>query len=130
MIGCIVAGALAALALATSAHAAAPAATTGYVEVNHVSLRYAVEGDGPPIILLHEMGMTMEGWDDIVPAPTLILAASLYPQRPVASVRVIADHIANARFLPLPTGHFMAIQSPELLLPVLQDFIGGLPSAR
>jgi len=33
-----------------------------FIEANGVSLRYAVEGTGKPIVLIHEMGGTMESW--------------------------------------------------------------------
>ena len=33
-----------------------------FIEANGVSLRYAVEGVGKPIVLIHEMGGTMESW--------------------------------------------------------------------
>jgi 3-oxoadipate enol-lactonase len=38
-----------------------------FIEVNGVSLRYAVEGQGKPIVLIHEMGGTLESWDLLVP---------------------------------------------------------------
>jgi 3-oxoadipate enol-lactonase len=58
-------------------------------------------------------------------APALIVAAELYPARPVESVRAIARAIPNGRFLSLRTGHFMAIQSPELLLPAIEEFLAA-----
>jgi len=39
-----------------------------FIEVNGVSLRYDVQGDGKPLVLIHEMGGTMESWDLVVPA--------------------------------------------------------------
>ncbi|MEA2873474.1 MAG: 3-oxoadipate enol-lactonase [Hyphomicrobiales bacterium] len=33
-----------------------------FIEANGVSLRYAVEGAGKPVVLIHEMGGTMESW--------------------------------------------------------------------
>jgi 3-oxoadipate enol-lactonase len=42
-----------------------------FIEVNGVSLRYAVEGAGKPIVLIHEMGGMMESWGLVAP----ILAA-------------------------------------------------------
>jgi 3-oxoadipate enol-lactonase len=38
-----------------------------FIEVNGVSLRYAVEGSGKPIVLIHEMGGTMESWGLLAP---------------------------------------------------------------
>jgi len=38
-----------------------------FIEANGVSLRYAVEGSGKTVVLIHEMGGTMESWDLVVP---------------------------------------------------------------
>jgi 3-oxoadipate enol-lactonase len=38
-----------------------------FIEANGVSLRYAVEGIGKPIVLIHEMGGTMESWSLVAP---------------------------------------------------------------
>ena len=39
----------------------------------------------------------------------------------------IADSIEKGRLEVLQTGHFMAAQSPELLMPVLNSFLAQLP---
>jgi 3-oxoadipate enol-lactonase len=38
-----------------------------FIEANGVSLRYAAEGAGKPVVLIHEMGGTMESWDLLTP---------------------------------------------------------------
>jgi 3-oxoadipate enol-lactonase len=38
-----------------------------FIEANGVSLRYAVEGVGKPIVLIHEMGGSMESWGLVAP---------------------------------------------------------------
>ena len=38
-----------------------------FIEANGVSLRYAVEGAGKPVVLIHEMGGTMESWELVAP---------------------------------------------------------------
>src|SRR3954452_545792 len=38
-----------------------------FVEANGVSLRYAVEGAGKPVVLIHEMGGTLESWSLVAP---------------------------------------------------------------
>src|SRR3954471_9410735 len=38
-----------------------------FIEANGASLRYAIEGSGKPIVLIHEMGGTMESWDLMAP---------------------------------------------------------------
>jgi len=38
-----------------------------FIEANGVSLRYAVEGVGKPVVLIHEMGGTLESWGLVAP---------------------------------------------------------------
>src|SRR3954466_10144430 len=38
-----------------------------FIEANGVSLRYAVEGVGRPVVLIHEMGGTLESWGLLAP---------------------------------------------------------------
>jgi 3-oxoadipate enol-lactonase len=38
-----------------------------FIEANGVSLRYAVEGSGKPVVLIHEMGGTLESWSLLAP---------------------------------------------------------------
>ena len=38
-----------------------------FIEANGVSLRYAVEGAGRTIVLIHEMGGMMESWGLLAP---------------------------------------------------------------
>jgi 3-oxoadipate enol-lactonase len=38
-----------------------------FIEANGVSLRYDVQGAGKPLVLIHEMGGTLESWDLVVP---------------------------------------------------------------
>jgi 3-oxoadipate enol-lactonase len=43
-----------------------PSAAT-FVQVNQTSLRYELSGTGPRVVvLLHELGMSLESWDDVV----------------------------------------------------------------
>lgn len=39
-----------------------------WLEINGTVLRVAVEGNGPPLVLIHEIGGMIESYDDIVPA--------------------------------------------------------------
>lgn len=63
-----------------------------------------------------------------ISCPTLVVATSLFPLGPAANIKPIADAIANARFIDLPTGHLAALESPEMVVPMLVKFfseIGG-----
>lgn len=40
-----------------------------WIEVNGTSLRYEVSGGGPStLVLVHEMGGTLDSWDQVLPA--------------------------------------------------------------
>ncbi|MGA9865341.1 MAG: alpha/beta fold hydrolase, partial [Acetobacteraceae bacterium] len=40
-----------------------------WIEVNGTSLRYDIAGGGPvTLVLVHEMGGTLESWDQVLPA--------------------------------------------------------------
>ncbi|MBS7707500.1 alpha/beta fold hydrolase [Chelatococcus asaccharovorans] len=39
-----------------------------WIETNGTILRVAVEGEGPPLVLVHEIGGTLESYDAVVPA--------------------------------------------------------------
>ncbi len=42
--------------------------TISYIEANDISMRYELTGEaGPPCVLIHEMGGTLETWDRVVP---------------------------------------------------------------
>jgi 3-oxoadipate enol-lactonase len=38
-----------------------------FIEANGVSLRYAIEGAGKPVVLIHEMGGSLESWGLVAP---------------------------------------------------------------
>ncbi len=53
-----------------------------WAEVNGVSLRYAVSGRGPtPLVLIHEMGGSIESWDETLPLLEGRLRVIRYDQR-------------------------------------------------
>lgn len=60
-----------------------------------------------------------------VRCPALIVAAAFYPPRPPERVKQVADAISGAQFAVLDTGHFMPVQAPELLTPLLNRFFRG-----
>jgi len=41
-------------------------ASDNWVETDGARLRYRIEGRGPPILLIHEMGGALESWDGVV----------------------------------------------------------------
>jgi 3-oxoadipate enol-lactonase len=38
------------------------------MEANGISIHFELAGQGPSVVLLHEMGGTLDSWDGIVPA--------------------------------------------------------------
>ena len=53
----------------------------------------------------------------------LLIAGALDATRPPALVEAIAGSITNARYLLLPTGHYAAIQTPEILTAAGLEFM-------
>jgi 3-oxoadipate enol-lactonase len=51
------------------------------MEANGISIRYELAGDGPSVVLLHEMGGTLESWDGIFPALSARFRTLRYDQR-------------------------------------------------
>jgi 3-oxoadipate enol-lactonase len=70
--------------------------------------------------------MSSSDFHDILPkvrCPSLVVAAGLFAQRSPETIRQVADALPNARFEVLATDHIMTVQSPELVLPLLRDFL-------
>ncbi len=58
-----------ALVLPSLAHAAEAPSRTLWVNANNTHLRYQIDGKGPKtLVLIHEMSMSLEGWDYVMPA--------------------------------------------------------------
>ena len=58
-----------------------------------------------------------------ISCPVLLIAGALDATRPPALVEAIAGSITNARYLLLPTGHYAAIQTPEILTAAVLEFM-------
>jgi 3-oxoadipate enol-lactonase len=52
-----------------------------WIDANGVSIRYDLAGAGPVVVLLHEMGGTLESWDGIVPGLSRTFRTLRYDQR-------------------------------------------------
>jgi 3-oxoadipate enol-lactonase len=57
-----------------------------------------------------------------IQCPALIIATARWI-RPVSSFKELADAIPHGEFTVIDTGHFAAMESPELLIPVLEQFL-------
>jgi 3-oxoadipate enol-lactonase len=51
------------------------------MDANGISIHYEIEGEGPSIVLLHEMGGTLDSWDGIFPALARRFRVLRYDQR-------------------------------------------------
>ncbi|WP_108610565.1 alpha/beta fold hydrolase [Aminobacter sp. MSH1] len=55
--------------------------------------------------------------------PTLILAGTLDGDRPPAGVKAVADQIRDSVFREIKSGHYMPVQTPELLSDEIRHFL-------
>jgi len=52
-----------------------------WIDANGISIHYELTGNGPSVVLLHEMGGTLASWDDVVPGLTPQFRVLRYDQR-------------------------------------------------
>jgi pimeloyl-ACP methyl ester carboxylesterase len=71
-------------------------------------------------------GLDMDAALARIGAPALILAGEHDGDRPPAGVAAVAGKIRCAQFRTLPSGHFMALQTPELFVAEVEAFLGPL----
>ena len=61
-----------------------------------------------------------------ITAPALLIAGMHDRLRPPTLVRTLLDRIPHARFAELDTGHFMAVQTPDLVAAAIMDFLASV----
>jgi len=89
-------------------------------------MRWTVN-DPESFIALQEMSAQM----DLMPAlgrvtcPTLVIGCTLDPIRTPEAVSQVARGIRGARYVEVASGHFMALQSPELFAKLVIPFLKG-----
>jgi 3-oxoadipate enol-lactonase len=59
----------------------------------------------------------------LVACPTLVIAGALDRTRPPQMVEPVARAISGARFEVLQTGHYSAVQTPELFAAAINAFL-------
>ena len=69
-------------------------------------------------------GMDMAADYAKITCPTLVLSAEHDMLRPPAVIEPIAQAIPNVRYVETKSGHFMAVQTPELFLEHVLPFLG------
>ena len=55
--------------------------------------------------------------------PVLVIGGSLDRVRPPALAQEVAKAIPGARFVEIRTGHYMAVQTPELIADCIEEFL-------
>jgi 3-oxoadipate enol-lactonase len=55
--------------------------------------------------------------------PVLVIGGSLDRTRPPALAEATASAIPGARYIEIPTGHYMAVQTPELIADCIDEFL-------
>ena len=56
--------------------------------------------------------------------PVLVIGGSLDRVRPPALAKATADAIPGARYVEIPTGHYMSVQTPGLFSDCIGEFLG------
>jgi 3-oxoadipate enol-lactonase len=67
--------------------------------------------------------MDMEGELGRLRVPVLVIGGSLDRVRPPALARAVANAIPGARYIEVLTGHYMAVQTPELIAHCIDEFL-------
>jgi len=55
--------------------------------------------------------------------PVLVIGGSLDRVRPPALAKTTADSIPGARYIEIPSGHYMSVQTPDLLSDCIDEFL-------
>jgi 3-oxoadipate enol-lactonase len=58
--------------------------------------------------------------------PVLVIGGSLDRVRPAAVAEGLAKSIPGARYIEIRTGHYMAVQTPDLLADCIDEFLGAV----
>ena len=96
-----------------------------WIEANGVSIHYELAGRGPSLVLLHEMGGTLDSWDGIFPALSERFRTLRYDQRgsglsekvrqPITTEILVEDleAVLEASALP-PPYHFVTVAAATM----------------
>ena len=122
----------------------------GFVDANGVSLHYALAGAGRSVVLLHELGGTLNSWDGVVlrlaehfrvlrydrirtnmlhmlpklRCPVMVIAGRHDTVRPHAGSAELAKKGPGARFELIDDGgHFLPTQALGALTALLEKFL-------
>ncbi len=96
-----------------------------WLEANGISIHYQIGGQGPSLVLLHEMGGTLESWDGLFPALRQHFRVIRYDQRgsglsekvrrPITTELLVADLTAVLEGAALaPPYHFVTVAAATM----------------
>ncbi len=95
-----------------------------WIDANGISIHYELAGDGPSVVLLHEMGGTLTSWDGVFPALTSRYRTLRYDQRGsglTEKVRNITTELLTADLEAMLTGtalpppyHFVTVAAATM----------------
>ncbi len=71
-------------------------------------------------------GMDLNPLCATIACPTLVMAGQHDPLRPPAVCAPVASAIPGARFVEIPSGHFMAVQTPGIVADTINQFLNAL----
>jgi 3-oxoadipate enol-lactonase len=112
-----------------SGHVSMPAPTkerpVPWTDANGISVHFEVAGNGPSVVLLHEMGGTLDSWDAIAPALSARFRVLRYDQRgsglsekvrgPITTEGLVGDLTAMLQKSGLPPPyHFVTVAAATM----------------
>jgi 3-oxoadipate enol-lactonase len=68
-------------------------------------------------------GMDMQSELTRLRPPVLVIGGSLDRVRPPSLAKAVANAIPGARYIEIPTGHYMAVQTPDLISDCIDEFL-------
>ena len=71
-------------------------------------------------------GMDMQAELTRLRCPVLVIGGSLDRVRPPALAEAVAEAIPDARYVEVRTGHYMAVQTPDLIADRIDGFLGAI----
>src|SRR5215475_11789929 len=69
--------------------------TLPFITANGISIHYEIAGSGPTVVLLHEMGGTLDSWDGIVPGLSPRFRTLRYDQRGAGLTEKVRQPYSN-----------------------------------
>ena len=96
-----------------------------WLDANGISIHYQLAGEGPSLVLLHEMGGTLDSWDGLFSALSQRFRVLRYDQRgsglsekvrqPITTELLVADLAAVLQGLALaPPYHFVTVAAATM----------------